>query len=421
MVILARALGMAKRLHAHPLLLCPDSTAAAELLSTLVKKTGDATVENGDDARQPAAQHGQSRARGKHGAGDGAGGGAAAAGGRDDEWCQRPSLAILRAMAADAIVPGTPSCNAAHNAIARARDSLETTLIAMRLAKHARQTMASGEEAVHPAFWGKPAEGPAGRPAGVVTTMPEGPPPAKAAKRSGAEKVHAGQDRRGAATAPMSPHAAAEACRLSAAAAAARTLPEQDKRKRGKKAAPLPPVPALARAAPTGAPPPPPPAAAAAAQVAQAPTRAFPQARRGVLFFDGGARKNGSKGAVAGAGAVVLDLRGEVIAEVWEYLPGATNNVAEYQALIAGLRLAAEHNVQPLQVKGDSRLVLEQVFGTWKVKAEHLLELRNAARQWAGRLSIESHNWVQRASNARADRLANIAMNTRQSGRRVPQ
>jgi probable phosphoglycerate mutase len=131
--------------------------------------------------------------------------------------------------------------------------------------------------------------------------------------------------------------------------------------------------------------------------------------RRLIVAADGGSRGNPGP---AGFGAVVLDAgTGEVLAELSESIGRATNNVAEYRGLIAGLRAAAQ--LVPgagAEVRMDSRLVVEQMSGRWKIKHPDLVPLAEQARAAAGLLGPVTYTWVPRARNSRADRLANEAM-----------
>jgi probable phosphoglycerate mutase len=139
--------------------------------------------------------------------------------------------------------------------------------------------------------------------------------------------------------------------------------------------------------------------------------------RRLIVAADGGARGNPGP---AGYGAVVLDAdTGEVLAERGESIGRATNNMAEYSGLIAGLRAAAE--LAPgaeTEVRLDSRLVVEQMSGRWKIKHPDLVPLAEAAREAAGRLGPVRYVWVPRERNKHADRLANEAMDA--AGRAHP-
>lgn len=137
--------------------------------------------------------------------------------------------------------------------------------------------------------------------------------------------------------------------------------------------------------------------------------------RRLLVEADGGSRGNPGS---AGYGAVVRDLAtGEVLAEVSESLGRATNNVAEYSGLIAGLRAAAAIAAgADVEVRMDSKLVVEQMSGRWQIKHPGLRPLAAEAAQVARGLGRVSYTWVPRARNAHADRLANEAMDRAASG-----
>ncbi len=138
--------------------------------------------------------------------------------------------------------------------------------------------------------------------------------------------------------------------------------------------------------------------------------------RRLIVEADGGARGNPGP---AGYGAVVVDpASGAVLAEVAEGIGHATNNVAEYRGLIAGLRAAAQ--LAPgaaVEVRMDSKLVVEQMSGRWQIKHPSLRPLARDARDAARRLGRVSYTWVPRERNRRADKLANDAMD---SSERLP-
>ncbi|MFJ9832275.1 bifunctional RNase H/acid phosphatase [Streptomyces sp. NPDC101169] len=130
--------------------------------------------------------------------------------------------------------------------------------------------------------------------------------------------------------------------------------------------------------------------------------------REFIVEADGGSRGNPGP---AGYGAVVSDaVTGETLAEAAEYLGVATNNVAEYRGLLAGLRTA--HALDPgarVHVRMDSKLVVEQMSGRWKIKHPDMKPLAaEASRVFPpGRVTYE---WIPRAQNTHADRLANEAM-----------
>ena len=123
---------------------------------------------------------------------------------------------------------------------------------------------------------------------------------------------------------------------------------------------------------------------------------------------DGGSRGNPGP---AGYGAVVLDpASGEVLAERSEFIGIETNNVAEYRGLIAGLAAARELGARRVAVRMDSKLVVEQMKGTWQVKHPGLRPLAREAVELRRVFDEVSFEWIPRARNARADRLANEAM-----------
>lgn len=128
-----------------------------------------------------------------------------------------------------------------------------------------------------------------------------------------------------------------------------------------------------------------------------------------IVEADGGSRGNPG---VAGYGAVVRHAhRGEVLAEEAAPIGTATNNVAEYRGLIAGLACAAR--VRPgatVEVRMDSKLVVEQMSGRWRIKHPDLIPLAREAREAANALGAVTYTWIPREKNSAADRLANMAM-----------
>jgi ribonuclease H / adenosylcobalamin/alpha-ribazole phosphatase len=128
-----------------------------------------------------------------------------------------------------------------------------------------------------------------------------------------------------------------------------------------------------------------------------------------VVEADGGSRGNPGP---AGYGVLVRDPEtGEVLEEISESLGRATNNVAEYSGLVAGLRAAARIAPQAdVEVRMDSKLVVEQMSGRWQIKDPTLRSLARTAQDEARQLGRVSYVWVPRARNAHADRLANEAM-----------
>jgi ribonuclease HI len=125
------------------------------------------------------------------------------------------------------------------------------------------------------------------------------------------------------------------------------------------------------------------------------------------LYTDGGARGNPGP---AGLGMVIEDDQGMRLWGGYRYVGTATNNKAEYLALIEGLRRAAEWRPDRLEVYMDSRLVVEQVAGRFKVKNEDLLPLHRQVKQLLGGFSDVTVSYVPREKNRGADALANRAM-----------
>ena len=124
-------------------------------------------------------------------------------------------------------------------------------------------------------------------------------------------------------------------------------------------------------------------------------------------YFDGGSRGNPGP---AGWGAYIVNDDGTVLAELSGALGVATNNVAEYNGLIAALQWAADHDVTALSVKGDSLLLVEQMRGNYKVKNEGLKPLHMRARMLVMQIGNVSFAHVPREKNTDADRLSNVGM-----------
>ncbi len=122
---------------------------------------------------------------------------------------------------------------------------------------------------------------------------------------------------------------------------------------------------------------------------------------------DGGARGNPGPAAI---GVVLRDGEGRVLEEVGETIGEATNNVAEYRALLRGIELAKERGASELELIGDSELVVRQVEGRYKVKNAGMKELHAEAVRSLRDLDAWSIRHVRRAENADADRLVNEAL-----------
>jgi probable phosphoglycerate mutase len=140
-----------------------------------------------------------------------------------------------------------------------------------------------------------------------------------------------------------------------------------------------------------------------------------PVPREFVVEADGGSRGNPGP---AGYGAVVLDpVSGETLAEAAEYIGVATNNVAEYKGLVAGLKAA--HALDPealVRVRMDSKLVVEQMSGRWKIKHPDMKPLAAEAARVFPPAQV-TYEWIPRERNKHADRLANEAMDAGKQGK----
>jgi probable phosphoglycerate mutase len=132
-----------------------------------------------------------------------------------------------------------------------------------------------------------------------------------------------------------------------------------------------------------------------------------------IVEADGGSRGNPGP---AGFGALLRDAdTGDVLADAAEFIGRATNNVAEYRGLIAGLELYQEHTPDALlEVRMDSKLVIEQMAGRWKIKHPDMRPLAIEAQRLAPFGTVWT--WVPREQNQAADRLANVAMDLATTG-----
>ncbi len=122
------------------------------------------------------------------------------------------------------------------------------------------------------------------------------------------------------------------------------------------------------------------------------------------VYCDGAARGNPGP---AGIGAAVFAPDGALLAEVAEGLGVATNNVAEYRAAIAGLRSALKLGAREVLVRADSKLLVEQLSGRWRVKNPTLIRLHEEARALIREFDRVRFEHVPRAKNRVADKLAN--------------
>ena len=128
---------------------------------------------------------------------------------------------------------------------------------------------------------------------------------------------------------------------------------------------------------------------------------------KATLYADGAARGNPGP---AGSGALLLDEKGEPLAELTLSLGRATNNVAEYRALILGLEAARRQGIDEVDVRMDSMLVVRQMQGLWKIKHPGLRPLALRAGALLAEFRRRTIEHIPREKNTRADALANRAI-----------
>jgi ribonuclease HI len=128
---------------------------------------------------------------------------------------------------------------------------------------------------------------------------------------------------------------------------------------------------------------------------------------KSILYTDGGSRGNPGPAAIGG---ILKDARGALIGEFSETIGVATNNQAEYQALIHGLILAQEHQVQELSCYLDSELVVKQLTGIYRIKDRDLQIHADTIRSLAVQFKSTSFFHIPREQNGRADALVNAAL-----------
>ncbi|MCL6472364.1 MAG: ribonuclease HI family protein [Firmicutes bacterium] len=132
-----------------------------------------------------------------------------------------------------------------------------------------------------------------------------------------------------------------------------------------------------------------------------------------IIFTDGAARGNPGP---AGAGSLIIDPEGHVLAEMSEYLGETTNNVAEYTALILALEKASKFNAEEIEIRSDSELLVRQLSGEYKVKNEGLKPLVERVRSLLSGYKRVGVKHIYRSENARADVLANEAIDKFKKG-----
>ena len=125
-----------------------------------------------------------------------------------------------------------------------------------------------------------------------------------------------------------------------------------------------------------------------------------------ILFFDGACRGNPGPMAIG----VVLMKNGKKLGELSKRIGTGTNNIAEWRALIEGLKLAMAHGCKQLQVCGDSQLVIKQIKGQYRVKSDNLIPLFNETKKLCDNFKEIDFKWINREDNARTDTLSNDAL-----------
>ncbi len=142
-----------------------------------------------------------------------------------------------------------------------------------------------------------------------------------------------------------------------------------------------------------------------------APSRQDPveHSESAVAYIDGGARGNPGP---AGCGVFIQDQKGETLITTARYLGETTNNVAEYNGLLVALETAQEIQIEKLEIRSDSKLLVEQMKGNYKVKSPNLIPLFLKAQKLAHQFENVVYTHVRREQNRKADRLANEAMDS---------
>lgn len=123
-----------------------------------------------------------------------------------------------------------------------------------------------------------------------------------------------------------------------------------------------------------------------------------------------GRRRSGEPLGIAAIGALLRTPRLAAVAEISEAIGPATHNVAEYRALIEGLKLARDHGIERIRVYMDSELVVDQMSGVSAVRQTHLRKLHEVARELRAQFASIRISWVPREMNVEADRLVKKAL-----------
>lgn len=131
-----------------------------------------------------------------------------------------------------------------------------------------------------------------------------------------------------------------------------------------------------------------------------------------LLQFDGSAQPNPGKGS---GGAILYSPSKDPVCETGKYIEFATNNVAEYTGLIIGLRLALEKGFTKLLVEGDSKLVIFQTQGKWKIKNENLQKYNIEVRNLVSQFEFIAFRHIRRDLNKEADRITNEVVKSKEN------
>jgi Ribonuclease HI len=126
-----------------------------------------------------------------------------------------------------------------------------------------------------------------------------------------------------------------------------------------------------------------------------------------IVYVDGASRGNPGD---ASYGFAILDHDLNVIHQEGKYIGQATNNVAEYTALVRALQYAVDHKIPSVEIRADSQLLVRQLLGEYKVKSENLEELHRACRNLLQQLQWYEIKHIPREQNKLADKLANQAL-----------
>ena len=130
--------------------------------------------------------------------------------------------------------------------------------------------------------------------------------------------------------------------------------------------------------------------------------------KKAVIYADGASRGNPGPAAI---GAIIKDERGRLITSISQRIGRATNNQAEYRAIIAALEEAARLGAKQVEIKTDSELVVKQINGEYRVKKATLKPLYQQVKQQQGSLEGFTITHILRQQNIEADNLANKALN----------